>query len=151
MSGNLLVPILMHLKTNLSPNITIKPRGNIWENVLRNDIDISDFNGDIILIIKIGWSPREVIKNFHCWYQNLTPISKIKSLVTHENSDVNGELIWGRGVKTQLSGGWGRKSRDFVYRSFHSRLRWEFILLSNLESKDSALLYLAPPANILFH
>jgi hypothetical protein len=70
------------LETSLSSKITVRPRGNI-----------SVFIGDIILIIKIGWSPREVIKNFHCWYQNLTPISKIKSLVTQEKSDANGDLI----------------------------------------------------------
>ena len=46
-----------------------------------------------IRLSKLGWSPRGVIEIYIIGNIDESKILKIKSLVTQENSDVNGELI----------------------------------------------------------
>jgi len=55
----------------------------------------------------LGGSPREVIENLHFWDYDLIQNFKIKSLVTQEISDYNGDLIWGRG-RAELGVGVGK-------------------------------------------
>jgi hypothetical protein len=62
MLENLSVPIQMPLDTSLRRGIIIKLRDNI-----------SDFNGDIHIMVKIGWSPRRVIENLQYLDYDLIP------------------------------------------------------------------------------
>jgi hypothetical protein len=62
MLENLSVPILTHLETSLNRVTTIRQRDNI-----------SDFNGDIYIMVKIGWSLRRVIENLQYLDYHLIP------------------------------------------------------------------------------
>jgi hypothetical protein len=62
MLENLSVPILTHIETSLNRVTTIRLRDNI-----------SDFNGDIHIMVKIGWSLRRVIENLQYLDYDLIP------------------------------------------------------------------------------